>query len=372
MKTSEQTKRRISVGLTTLATTALLVMVTAATLFCGVTSARAQEPDNRIDWRWGRPGVMVVTNAPTAVTVTNIATEVAGGVADTMFGPRVTALEDALDGGTNNWNTAYGWGNHAGLYRDIGWVPSWGDITDIPQDFPPSFHQHDYTAVTNAPWLTTFTEQDETALAALASNRVTRWYDPVNNNSWAELDGGTNIVVYQLEISGTNYVINGSFGITGGDSLNLSSAPFPFDSGLFTGRYQDDYTIVLYDGYSIWLNNETEYPKTLMCTMLDIAYGDPVVSIGSYVYGITNELYRYYLPTNAIPPELSSLSALTSWLNTNYATTASVAAKLDRSGGMATNLTTAGWLQLPQTAATNLVLRMWTSNDVIYASEVYQ
>lgn len=28
-----------------------------------------------------------------------------------------------------NWDTAYGWGNHSGKYRLIGWVPAWGDIS---------------------------------------------------------------------------------------------------------------------------------------------------------------------------------------------------------------------------------------------------
>jgi hypothetical protein len=32
----------------------------------------------------------------------------------------------------SNWNTSYGWGNHAGLYRPVGWVPAWGDITGKP------------------------------------------------------------------------------------------------------------------------------------------------------------------------------------------------------------------------------------------------
>jgi hypothetical protein len=32
----------------------------------------------------------------------------------------------------SNWNTAFGWGNHAGLYRPIGWVPAWTDITGKP------------------------------------------------------------------------------------------------------------------------------------------------------------------------------------------------------------------------------------------------
>ena len=31
-----------------------------------------------------------------------------------------------------DWNTAYGWGNHAGLYRLIDYVPSWTEITSKP------------------------------------------------------------------------------------------------------------------------------------------------------------------------------------------------------------------------------------------------
>lgn len=31
-----------------------------------------------------------------------------------------------------NWNTAYGWGNHSGLYRPVSWVPAWTDITGKP------------------------------------------------------------------------------------------------------------------------------------------------------------------------------------------------------------------------------------------------
>jgi hypothetical protein len=35
-------------------------------------------------------------------------------------------------GNITNWNTAYGWGNHAGLYRPVSWVPAWLDITGKP------------------------------------------------------------------------------------------------------------------------------------------------------------------------------------------------------------------------------------------------
>ena len=31
-----------------------------------------------------------------------------------------------------NWNTAFGWGSHAGLYRPIGYVPSWSEVSGKP------------------------------------------------------------------------------------------------------------------------------------------------------------------------------------------------------------------------------------------------
>ena len=45
-------------------------------------------------------------------------------------------------GNITNWNTAYGWGNHAGLYRSVTWVPEWTDITGKPSQFPPIAHNH--------------------------------------------------------------------------------------------------------------------------------------------------------------------------------------------------------------------------------------
>lgn len=34
-----------------------------------------------------------------------------------------------------NWNSAYGWGNHAGLYKPLSYLPSWTEITAIPTGF---------------------------------------------------------------------------------------------------------------------------------------------------------------------------------------------------------------------------------------------
>jgi hypothetical protein len=32
----------------------------------------------------------------------------------------------------NNWNIAFGWGNHVGLYRPVSWVPDWTSVTGKP------------------------------------------------------------------------------------------------------------------------------------------------------------------------------------------------------------------------------------------------
>lgn len=45
-----------------------------------------------------------------------------------------------------NWNTAFGWGNHAGLYLPIGYIPSWASISGKP-----TFFSGDYNDLINKP-----------------------------------------------------------------------------------------------------------------------------------------------------------------------------------------------------------------------------
>src|SRR5690606_19099894 len=35
-----------------------------------------------------------------------------------------------------NWDTAFGWGNHAGLYKPVGYVPSWAELSGKPSAMP--------------------------------------------------------------------------------------------------------------------------------------------------------------------------------------------------------------------------------------------
>ena len=55
---------------------------------------------------------------------------------------RMWHSSDFTQADINNWNTAFSWGNHAGLYRPVSWVPSWSDVTGKPTTFTPSAHTH--------------------------------------------------------------------------------------------------------------------------------------------------------------------------------------------------------------------------------------
>ena len=49
---------------------------------------------------------------------------------DPVFG--ASASKGITSGNIINWNTSYGWGNHAGLYKPISYVPAWNEITGKP------------------------------------------------------------------------------------------------------------------------------------------------------------------------------------------------------------------------------------------------
>lgn len=79
--------------------------------------------------------------------------------------PADATVPDAVRGITaaqiTQWNTAFGWGNHAGQYRPISYVPSWAEITGKPSTFAPSAH-------------TLASHSDTTPLASAAEGQVIR------------------------------------------------------------------------------------------------------------------------------------------------------------------------------------------------------
>ncbi len=67
--------------------------------------------------------------------------------ADPVFA--VSPASGITGSGITNWNTAFGWGNHLGLYRPVSWVPSWKEVTEKPTEFTPSRHSHSTSDITS-------------------------------------------------------------------------------------------------------------------------------------------------------------------------------------------------------------------------------
>lgn len=60
-----------------------------------------------------------------------------------------------------NWNTAFGWGPHAALYKPNSYVPDWADLTNVPEAFTPEAH-------------TLGSHSDATGLAAATAGQLVR------------------------------------------------------------------------------------------------------------------------------------------------------------------------------------------------------
>ena len=121
---------------------------------------------------------------------------------------------------------------------------TWDEITGKPSTFPPETHSHDYTTITNPPWLTSFTETDEIALQAvfthtnneaihLSTEQVDKIANAVTNEldlaalrayhygspdivespaEWFVFDGAGTITLFNWEAGRTNVVIPWAIG----------------------------------------------------------------------------------------------------------------------------------------------------------------
>jgi hypothetical protein len=94
------------------------------------------------------------------------------------------------NGNITNWNSAYSWGNHAGLYRSISWVPAWTDVTGKP-NFATVATSGSYNDLTNKPTISVSTDATlsgngtttsplKIAQQAAISGQVLKW----NGSAW--------------------------------------------------------------------------------------------------------------------------------------------------------------------------------------------
>ena len=142
---------------------------------------------------------------------------------------------------SNNWNNAFGWGNHSGLYRPIDWLPSWSQVTDKPTEFTPSAHTQAWSTITNPPESISTALQVETdaiALNAIATNRVMKLWD----TSGTQFVDATGAVWRISTIVQTNYGVSvlsalNSYGVSSPETwYDIPS----FDDGWTTEIFQDN------------------------------------------------------------------------------------------------------------------------------------
>lgn len=97
-----------------------------------------------------------LSNKPTLFSgsfadISNKPTTLAGyGITDAMS--ILHAANSVSAASISNWNTAFGWGNHAGLYRPVSYVPAWSEITSKP-NFATVATTGSYNDLSNKPTL---------------------------------------------------------------------------------------------------------------------------------------------------------------------------------------------------------------------------
>ncbi|MGD0757215.1 MAG: DUF1566 domain-containing protein [Bacteroidales bacterium] len=136
----------------------------------------------------GKPTFSAIALSGSWKDLINTPTTLAGyGITDAMSTSHPANGITATD--ITNWNTAFSWGNHAGLYRPIGYVPDWSEITNKPT-FAIVATSGSYTDLTNKPTI---------------------------DGSETKVTAGTNITVTGAGTTASPYVINS----TGGGSVSV-------------------------------------------------------------------------------------------------------------------------------------------------------
>ncbi|MEI6050789.1 MAG: DUF1566 domain-containing protein, partial [Bacteroidota bacterium] len=148
----------------------------------------------------------------------------------------------------NNWNTAFGWGNHAGLYRPIGYVPAWSEITSNPFSF--SSVQNNQILKFNSVsgkwenWTPDFsngtTETDPVFAAwnkssgiSITSSQVIDFQDNVTNNAAVMANSAKNsypaadAAKLASIAPGADVNVNADWNATGGDAQILNKPTIP-------------------------------------------------------------------------------------------------------------------------------------------------
>ena len=79
----------------------------------------------------GKPSFSTVAISGSWNDLINKPTTLAGyGITDALSNSHPASVITAID--ITNWNSAFSWGNHSGLYRPVSYVPAWSEIIGKP------------------------------------------------------------------------------------------------------------------------------------------------------------------------------------------------------------------------------------------------
>jgi len=169
----------------------------------------------------------------------------------TELDPTVSTAAKSITGAqTSNWNIAYGWGNHAGLYKPVSYVPTWTDISGKP-----SFFDGNYNSLSNKPNLGSYlTSETDPVWMSEKSSYSTKTasdalYKPIGYTP-----------TYS-EITGKPTLFNGAYG-------SLTGIPTTFVPIAHTHAISD------VTGLQISLDNKIEVGATIPYSTLS---GKPVI-----------------------------------------------------------------------------------------------
>lgn len=150
------------------------------------------------------------------------AENVIGGISETdpVFGASPAFVISS--GNITDWNTAYGWGDHVGMYKPIGYAPSWNEISSNPFLFstPASdqlikFNGTNWINFTPDFALTNHVHADATTtVSGFMSGADKTKLDGLQNADGSEtiITAGTDITVSGIGTTVDPYIINSTTG----------------------------------------------------------------------------------------------------------------------------------------------------------------
>ena len=141
----------------------------------------------------GKPSFSTVAISGSWNDLINKPTTLAGyGITDALSNSHPASVITAID--ITNWNSAFSWGNHSGLYRPVSYVPAWSEIIDKPT-FATVATSGSYNDLNNKPTIDGSEDAVTKAYADALMQRVEDLEGLLSGTNISDIDGNIYDVV---------------------------------------------------------------------------------------------------------------------------------------------------------------------------------